>query len=237
MPQFHAFALSALLIVAGSVTYVLGENLESGATPTTEHVQVLSAQVPAPEVELPLGAGPMTASITPDAEQDLLVKVIARVAATTTTTTTTVHKRAGAPRPRSTTTTAPASSPPPTTSTAGFRADYEKDFYNKINSFRTSNGLSALTRDGSLNSRARDWAKYLASIGELKHSNLGSLIPPWDAAAENLGMGGSVDAIWELLASSGGHIDTMLDNYTHVGVGVYQDADGVLWTVHVFARS
>jgi uncharacterized protein YkwD len=180
----------------------------------------------------------MSPGIGPDAEHDLLVKAVARVAATTTTTTTPRKKAPAAKSPSTaTTTTTPASSPPPTTSTAGFRADYENDFYNKINSFRTSNGAPALTRDGSLNSRARDWAKYLAGIGELKHSNLSSLIPPWEAAAENLGMGGSVDAIWNLLVSSGSHIDTMLDNYTHVGIGVYQDQDGALWTVHVFARS
>ncbi len=237
MPHAPAYALSALLIVAGAVTYVLGGDPPVPEAVSATTVEVLSAEVE-PVVELSIESGPVLSTMAPEEEQQLLADVVARVATTTTTTVAPRKKTPPPPSPKpptTTTTTAPPS-PPPTTATAGFRADYEKDFYNRINSLRASKGLTALTRNGSLNSYARDWAKHLASIGKLAHSNLGSLVPPWQAAGENVGMGGSVDAIWAVLVSSGGHVSTMLDNYTNVGIGVYQDETGTLWTVHVFTR-
>ncbi|MFQ5524574.1 MAG: CAP domain-containing protein [Acidimicrobiia bacterium] len=238
MPHAPAYALSALLIVAGTVTYVLGGELPPEEEISSTTVEVLSAQAEPPKV-VTIDSGPVLPFLPPEEEQELLVDVVARIAATTTTTVPT-HKKAPPPPPpnkppTTTTTTAPPS--PPTTTTAGFRADYEKDFYNRINSFRSSKGLAAMTRNGSLNSYARDCAKYLASSGKLGHKcGLASLVPPWQAAGENQGTGGSVDAIWAALVSSGSHVSTMLDNYTNVGIGVYQDGNGTLWTVHVFTR-
>ena len=101
---------------------------------------------------------------------------------------------------------------------------------------RSSNGLGQLSSDGSLNSRARGWAKAMAEANQLMHSNLSSLIPPWTTAGENVGKGGSVSAIFSSLSGSGGHRSNMLgSNYTHMGVGVWVDGDGVIWTAHVFA--
>lgn len=239
MPHAPAYALSALLIVAGTVTYVLGGELPPEEEISSTTVEVLSAQAEPPKV-VTIDSGPVLPFLPPEEEQELLVDVVARIAATTTTTVPT-HKKAPPPpppnKPPTTTTTTTAPPSPPTTTTAGFRADYEKDFYNRINSFRSSKGLAAMTRNGSLNSYARDCAKYLASSGKLGHKcGLASLVPPWQAAGENQGTGGSVDAIWAALVSSGSHVSTMLDNYTNVGIGVYQDGNGTLWTVHVFTR-
>lgn len=138
------------------------------------------------------------------------------------------------------------SSPPATTTTTEAPAENvesghyeggaESDFVSRINSLRSSNGLSGLSRDGSLNSRARWWAKEMAQSGSLAHSNIGSLIPPWNAAGENVGMGGSAAGVFDLLANSSGHRSNMLGDYTHVGVGAWRDSEGVLWTAHVFAR-
>lgn len=127
-----------------------------------------------------------------------------------------------------TTTTAPAPDP------SGFRSDYESDFVGRINSLRKSNGDASLSRSGSLDKRARDWAKKMAESGKLQHSDLGSLVPPWQAAGENLGTGSSVAGIFDALASSGSHRSTMLGNYSHVGVGVWVDSNGTLWTAHLF---
>lgn len=147
--------------------------------------------------------------------------------------------------PTTTTTTAPTTTAtgPTTTevvedSPSEGSIDYtaESDFDRLINSLRSSNGIAGLTRDGSLDSRARDWARHLAESGSLAHSNLGSLVPPWTTAAENIGQGGSVSKIFDLLAGSPGHLSNMLGDYTHMGVGVWRDANGVLWTTHVFAR-
>ena len=137
---------------------------------------------------------------------------------------------------QTTTTSATTSTTAPAPDPSGFRSDYENDFFGRINSLRSSNGAPALSRDGSLDSRARDWAKKMAESGSLQHSNLGSLVPPWQAAGENLGTGPSVSSIFDALAASGSHSSTMLGDYTHVGVGVWVDSSGTLWTVHVFAR-
>jgi uncharacterized protein YkwD len=142
-----------------------------------------------------------------------------------------------------TTPTKKASSPTttvaaPTTTAAqgGFSSEYESQFAGKINSLRTSNGLAALSRNGSLDAEARSWAKSMGGAGNLSHSNLSRLVPPWSSVAENVGAGGSVDSVFSLLAGSGSHRSNMVGDYTHLGVGVWVDSSGKLWTVHLFAR-
>ena len=70
----------------------------------------------------------------------------------------------------------------------------------------------------------------------LAHSNLNSLVPPWSGAAENVGRGGSPSGIFGMLKGSPGHRANMLGDYTHVGIGVWMDSNGTIWTAHVFAR-
>jgi len=136
------------------------------------------------------------------------------------------------PASEATTTTTP---PPPPPDPGGANAEFESQFASLINSYRSNNGLAGLSRDGSLDARARSWSEQMAAAGGLSHSNLGSLLPPWSAAAENVGMGGSVDAVFDALAGSSGHRANMLGGYTHFGVGVWVDSAGVIWTTHVFA--
>jgi uncharacterized protein YkwD len=135
------------------------------------------------------------------------------------------------PATEATTTTAP----PPPPAQGGPNAEFESQFASLINSYRSSNGLAGLSRDGSLDSRARSWSERMANNGGLSHSDLGSLLPPWSAAAENVGMGGSVSSVFDALAGSSGHKANMLGGYTHFGVGVWVDSAGVIWTTHVFA--
>jgi uncharacterized protein YkwD len=172
---------------------------------------------------------------------DLTEEAMARATTTTTTlppeTTTTAPAAPASTQPKSSppTTKAPAPNPAPVNN-AGYRSDMESDFYGRINSLRQANGLAGLARNGSLDSRARDWARAMAEAGGLSHSNLSSLIPPWSAAGENVGKGGSVSSIYGLLKNSSGHLHNMLGDYTQIGVGVWQDAQGIVWTCHVFTR-
>jgi uncharacterized protein YkwD len=76
----------------------------------------------------------------------------------------------------------------------------------------------------------------MAEQGDLSHSKLASLLPPWSAAAENVGMGGSVKGVFNSLAGSSGHKTNMLGDYTHLGVGVWVDGSGTIWTAHIFTR-
>jgi uncharacterized protein YkwD len=185
-------------------------------------------------------------------EEDLIEEATTAAAEATTTTapptttTTAVATTATTAKPSPTTTeaskeaptttTAPSTTSPPTTAAGGYDPSAETDFASRINSFRGNNGESSLSRDGSLDAYARSWAKKIADSGGLSHSNIGSLMPPWSSVGENVGTGGSVGQVFDALVSSGSHSSTMLAEFTHMGIGVYRDSAGALWTVHVFTR-
>jgi uncharacterized protein YkwD len=246
MPRIPLLALAAAVALIAAVSII-----------TSPSPIAASAEVP-PAPPLPdsppstayVLAGAVEASALTEFEEELTEQARTRTTSTTTTTTTTVAaveavvedaERSPAPEsPSNTTTTSTTISTTTTTTEAPAvgSVDYaaESDFAGRINSVRSSNGKSSLTRDGSLDARARDWAKYMAESGSLAHSNLGSLIPPWTSVAENLGQGGSVSQVFDLLAGSSGHLSNMLGDFTHLGVGVWRDANGVIWTTHLFAR-
>ncbi len=144
------------------------------------------------------------------------------------------------PKSHPTTTTVPnnttTSTAPATTVPGGLRSDYATQFASRINELRASNGKPALSRSGSLDTEAASWAKNMAMAGALGHSDLNRLIPPWSAVAENVGDGGSVSSVFSAFAQSSGHRANMLGDFTHLGVGVWVDSQGIIWTVHLFAR-
>jgi uncharacterized protein YkwD len=53
---------------------------------------------------------------------------------------------------------------------------------------------------------------------------------------ENVAVGGSVSSIFGGLTASSGHNANMLGDFTHIGVGVWVDSSGTLWTTHVFTK-
>ncbi len=244
MRQPHIYALTAALALTTVLVLVVGGD------PAPEPEVVFTAQV--------LGGHTESTTTTMDLEfsddaaetlvlSDVEIELTEDAAARSTTTTTTAptvpttnapaSENSSTSKTKTTATTSTTQPPsPPATVTPEFRSDYESEFHGRINSLRASKGLPALARNGSLNARARDWAKTMAESGGLKHSNIGSLLPPWTAAAENVGKGGSVSSIFSLLAGSGSHVSNMVATYTDVGIGVWRDAGGTLWTVHVFAR-
>lgn len=243
MSRAPLYALTAAVIAIAAV-----------ATVTSPEPRIAAAEVP-PAPPLPDGppptaavlAGAVEASALTEIEADLTDQAATRATSTTTTTTATP------PSTVAETDTAPPTSPPPTTppSTTStttqappdpppegyFDSAAEADFAGRIASVRSANGASGLIRDGSLDSRAREWARYMAESGSLSHSNTSSLMPPWTAVGENVGQGGSVSQIFDLLAGSSGHLSNMIGDFTHVGIGVWVDPSGTLWTTHLFARS
>ena len=76
----------------------------------------------------------------------------------------------------------------------------------------------------------------MAANGGLSHSDVGSLLGKWSAVGENIGVGYSVSSLFGAFVDSPQHESNLVGDFTHVGIGVYQDADGALWTTHVFAR-
>ncbi len=58
----------------------------------------------------------------------------------------------------------------------------------------------------------------------------------WTKAGENVGRGGTVDAVWDAFMASPSHAANVLDPaFTRIGVGVVRTPDGVLYTAHRFA--
>ena len=250
MRRSYLFALTGAVVLLTALVLVL----DSGPVETTEVAPVPDRPAAPPTTfAIVLAAEVPGGEELAEAEEALTEEATAPSTTTTSPTTTTIaptkkssdsgstgsggsggsgdSESASAP---TTTTTQPES--PPVTITAEFRSDYEADFRSRINSVRSSNGLAGLSSNGSLNSRARDWAKSMADSNKLMHSSLGNLVPPWSGAGENVGKGGSVSSIFNSLTGSSGHLANMLANYTDVGVGVWVDNNGTLWTVHVFVR-
>lgn len=246
MPRTPLYALTAAVFAIAAVAIV-----------TSPEPRVAFAEVPpAPPVQ---AGPPSTASALPGAveasaltelEASLTEQAAARSTSTTSTTTTTTTTVAAQPGttaapspaptetppsdqpPASTTTTTQAPDPPPE---GFFDSGAESDFASRIAGIRSANGKSGLTRDGSLDAYARSWAKQMGESGSLSHSNIGSLMPPWTVVAENIGQGGSVGEVFNLLAGSSGHLANMLGDFTHMGIGVWRDPGGTIWTTHVFA--
>lgn len=158
--------------------------------------------------------------------------------AVTTTSTSVVIAAEGstttAQRATSTTTIAPVTTTAPPS--GGYDAAHENSFASLINSHRGAKGLSVLSRSSGLDAEARAWSQQMAANGSLSHSDLGRFLPPWTSVAENVAVGGSVSSIFGGLTGSPNHNDNMLGDFTHLGVGVWVDSTGTVWTAHVFTR-
>lgn len=242
------------LIAAAAVLVLLTVTALAITTVGSEPYSPEEAKSPAPvttsseaDFAAIVAAEPPTAPLSEEEEAltEMVLSAVAQttVPETTTTsstpaTTATTAQPATQPKPTSppTQTTSPPATSPPTTAAGGFHSGAEGDFVGLINSRRAANGLGSLSGSGSLNSHARAWAQHMAEQGSISHSNFGSLLPPWASVGENVASGGSVGGIFNALTASGSHDANMLGDFTHVGVGVWRDGDGVIWTVHVFAR-
>jgi len=237
-----AAAVATLLV--GAVLIWGGRQPASFATPVT--APVLEA-APEPPVLVDPDVLDQHAA-EPEVIDEATVSTTSTVVASTTTLapTTTEAEAETEEAEVTATTAAPSPSPtsPPTTQaptttaapSGGYSSGAESEFASSINSYRSSNGLAALSRSGSLDSYARSWAKQMAGNGGLSHSNIGSLLGEWSSVAENIGVGGSAGSIFGALADSSGHRANMLGDFTHIGIGAYLDSAGNLWTCHVFAR-
>ena len=75
----------------------------------------------------------------------------------------------------------------------------------------------------------------MADTDNFSHSNIGSLLGPWSTVGENIAWGFSVSSMFDgLNASSGHHANMVNAAFTHVGVGVWVDGTGRIFTAHVF---
>ena len=217
MRRPHIYALSgALLLTTVLLFVVVGDSTPEPEPVTTSPALAGEGESTTTTMDLDFSDEATKSLVLSEIEVALTQEAANRSTTTTVTTTTAPVEESSTSTPNTTapTTTQPPS--PPATGQGEFRSDYESDFHGRINSLRGSNGLAALARNGSLGARARDWAKTMAESGSLKHSNVGSLVPPWSAAAENVGKGGTVSSVFGLFKGSGGHLANMVGNYTDV---------------------
>lgn len=230
-----AVALSLVVFAVAAVAVDSPPNEPVAAAPTADRVFVEpSPTTTAPDYSRLVGAG--TVGVLHDSELELTEEAMARSTTSTTSTSTSTTTTTPSPTPNNTTPPQTETKDTPEPQTGGFDSSAESQFASSINSYRSSNGASALTRDASLDGYARWWAKELAEAQELSHSHIASLLDPWSAVGENVGVGPTVPAIFDALVASPGHRKNMLSDFTHVGVGVYEDSRGALWTAHVFTR-
>lgn len=103
------------------------------------------------------------------------------------------------------------------------------------NQLRSSRGLGSLAVDAELNAVAQRWATALAAQGTLSHnSSLPSQVTGWKSLGENVGVGGTVDAIHSGFVASPTHIENLVDPvFTRVGFGIVRP-DARIFVVEVF---
>lgn len=112
----------------------------------------------------------------------------------------------------------------------------ENEFVTRINALRADHGLGTLQIHGQLTAKARDWAETMAEAGQIWHSNLpDGVTVQWKRLGENVGMGGTVDALHQAFIDSPSHYENLVDpGFRYVGIGVFLDADGTVFVSEVF---
>jgi hypothetical protein len=103
------------------------------------------------------------------------------------------------------------------------------------NQVRASQGLPALSMDSQLTSVAQAWATELASRGVISHNpSVRSQVVGWKIVGENVGVGGTVDAVHAGFVASPTHYANLVDSaYTKVGFGIVRP-DARIFVVEVF---
>jgi hypothetical protein len=103
------------------------------------------------------------------------------------------------------------------------------------NQVRASQGLPALTMDAQLTAVAQAWAAELAGRGVISHNpSVRSQVVGWKVLGENVGVGGTVDAVHAGFVASPTHYANLVDaTYTKVGYGIVRP-DARIFVVEVF---
>lgn len=113
----------------------------------------------------------------------------------------------------------------------------DNGFLSLLNTLRGTLGLPVLALDPRLSAVAQAWSVKMAERGVMSHNpDLVDQVPAWAKLAENVGFGdGGVTQIFNALVASPPHLRNMSDPaFTLVGVGTVLDANGRMWTTHVF---
>jgi hypothetical protein len=111
-----------------------------------------------------------------------------------------------------------------------------------VNQERTAAGLPPVYEDGGLTALAQQKSAQMAATGNLVHTGdlggtVGSVLPSFTGAAENIGQGQSVATVTSSFMGSPTHRSAILGNFSTAGVGVTVGGDGRVWVAQLFART
>jgi hypothetical protein len=108
----------------------------------------------------------------------------------------------------------------------------EGAFVAKINGLRGSLGLAPLQVNGNLTAKARAWSAGMAAAGKIWHSTLSDgITEDWMKLGENVGMGGSVDALHKAFVNSPHHYENLVDPaFGYVGIGIVMNGSTIYVT-------
>lgn len=111
-------------------------------------------------------------------------------------------------------------------------------FISKMNSERAARGLAPLEVYWDLTDDAKAHSQRMMNRDDLHHNpNLASVTTGWQALAENVGVGPSVDSLHQAFMDSPSHKKNIVGNYNYVGVGVVKESDTKMWVTVVFMRA
>ena len=121
-------------------------------------------------------------------------------------------------------------------SVAPASAGAEGSLISEINAERTSRGKAALQVYWDLTDDARAQANRMREQQSVfHHPDLASVTDDWYALAENVAAGGSIDGLMAAFMGSSAHRANILNSqFNYVGVGVKEDANGILWVSVIF---
>ncbi len=110
-----------------------------------------------------------------------------------------------------------------------------------INQNRSGSGLAPVDHHDGLASLAAQQAQAMAEEGRLFHtSGLGgkvsTVIPDWQAVAENVGMGDSMEQVNDAFMQSSSHRANILGDFNLAGVASATDGEGRVWVSQIFTR-
>jgi uncharacterized protein YkwD len=121
-------------------------------------------------------------------------------------------------------------------SAAYFGEGPEQEFREYTNQDRAIVGAPLVARDTYLDSYARAQAQAMGEAGGIYHSNIGVLLCCYWSVGENVGYGGSARQIQYAYEASYGHFRNLTnETFSRMGIGVYIDNAGRMWTASTFA--
>lgn len=114
----------------------------------------------------------------------------------------------------------------------------EAAFIADTNRIRAEHGLTELPIEPNLVTKARDWSATMAAADDIWHSDLTDGITiEWARLGENVGKGGSVEALQAAFVDSPLHYENIVDvNWQALGIGVTVDEDDTIFVAVEFVE-